>query len=91
MLLAGRVNAVISKKHVASPVLAERFTAGERAKVNSVPVTQTRPTYDYLLISRKSRHGEYFLRALNRGLDKLHKSGAFQRLMDDLAHGVYAK
>ena len=90
MLLAGRVDAVISKKHVAAPVLADRFNDKQRAKVASRPVSHAGVKYDYLLISRQGKHGEYFLKAFNRGLEKLHESGAYRRLMDDFKRGAYA-
>jgi polar amino acid transport system substrate-binding protein len=91
MLLAGRVQAVISKKHVATPVLRERFSAGQRAEMASLPVSRAGKKFDYLLISKRSKHGRYFLNALNRGLGKLHESGVYQQLMDDLADGAYSK
>jgi polar amino acid transport system substrate-binding protein len=91
MLLAGRVNAVITKKHVADRVLAEQFTIESRAKLVSVPVSQAVPTYDYLLFSRQSVYGEYFLKAFNKGLKKLHDSGGYLQLIDDLARSVYTK
>jgi polar amino acid transport system substrate-binding protein len=91
MLLSGRVDAVISKKYVGASVLAERFSAEQRAKMTSYPVSRSEVKYDYLLISKQGRHGNYYLKAFNRGLEALHESGAYQRLMDDLARGAYAK
>ena len=91
MLLARRVHAVISKKHVATPVLNERFTAEQRRKVASLPISRANAKFDYLLISKQSKHSRFFLAALNRGLEKLRQNGAYQRLMDDLASGVYSK
>lgn len=89
MLLSGRVNAVISKKNVADTVLVEDFTVGQRAKLGSTPVSQTAPSYDYLLISKQIKHGEYYLNAFNNGLKKLHESGEYQLLMDELISGAY--
>lgn len=89
MLLAGRVNALISKRHVVIPALKENFTAEQRNKLNSLPLSQAAPSYDYMLISRKGKHGEYFRDAFARGLDKLHKSGEYQRLMDAFIQGAY--
>ncbi len=91
MLLAGRVHAVISKEHVATPVLNERFTPGQRGKIASLPVSRAVAKFDYLLISKQSKHSRFFLDALNRGLKKIRKNGTYQLLMDGLANGVYSK
>ncbi len=91
MLLAGRVDALISKKHVAEPELSTRFSKTERAQLTSVPVSQAPPTHDYLLISRQAKNGEYFLQAFNQGLKKLRGNGGYQRLMKALMSGAYAR
>ncbi len=90
MLLANRVDALISKTHVAEPHLAIKFTAKERAQLTSIPVSRAPPSHDYLLISRQGKNGEYFLKAFNQGLRKLRRNGSYQRLMKDLMSGEYA-
>ena len=90
MLVAGRIDVVISKRHVATPLLRTRFTSAQRARIASIPVSQkTTPVYDYLLISKQSEHAEYYLDAFNRGLRKLQDSGEYQQLIDGLLHGEY--
>jgi polar amino acid transport system substrate-binding protein len=89
MLLAGRVDTVVSKKNVAEQILIMNFSEAQRIKLTSVAVSNKNPSYDYLLISRQGKHAEYFLDAFNRGLKKLHASGEYQHLMDDLLNGAY--
>jgi len=72
MLLAGRVDSVVSKKLMADEVLRKNFTQAQRAKLTLTPISNDKPSYDYLLISRKAKHAKYFLGAFNRGLKKLH-------------------
>lgn len=90
MLLAGRVDTVVSKKLVADEVLRKKFTQVQRAKLTLMPISNNNPSYDYLLISRQSKHAEYFLDTFNRGLKKLHADGEYQRLMDDFLTGAYS-
>jgi polar amino acid transport system substrate-binding protein len=90
MLLAGRVDTVVSKKIVAEQVLIKDFTQEQRAKLTLIPVSNNKSSHDYLLISRQAKHAEYFLDAFNHGLKKLHASGEYQHLMNDLANGVYS-
>lgn len=90
MLLAGRVDTVVSKKIVAEQVLIKNFTQAQRAKLTLMPISNDKPSYDYLLISRQVKHAEYLLGAFNRGLKKIHASGEYQDLMDNLLNGAYS-
>jgi polar amino acid transport system substrate-binding protein len=90
MLLSGRVDTVVSKKNVAEQILIMNFSEAQRIKLTSVAISNSKSSYDYLLISRQGKHAEYFLNAFNRGLKKLHAGGEYQHLMGDLLNGAYS-
>lgn len=89
MLLADRIDVVISKELVAEYTLENEFTSYEQNQITSLPEIIAAPSYDYLLLSKKRPSAEYFLNALNRGLKKLHLSGRYDELIDNYSKGEY--
>lgn len=89
MLLTDRIDVVISKELVADYTLQSEFTSDEQNKITSLPEIIAEPSYDYLLLSKKKPTAEYYLKALNRGLKKLHLSGRYNELIDNYKKGEY--
>ncbi len=89
MLLSGHVDMVISKEFVADYTLQHEFTQQQIAQLDFSPENNAPPSYDYLLFSKRKPTAEYYLRALNSGLKKLHFSGRYYELIENYRKGEY--
>ena len=89
MLLSGRINILISKKLVAEYTLQTEFTHTQALQLDSTPENRDRPSYDYLLFSKKKPTAQYYLNALNNGLKKLRISGKYDEFIDNYNNGKY--
>ena len=82
-LLAGRVAAVPELMEVGYDLLKKAFTPGEVAQITTHPKPYRTADY-YLIVSKKDPKNEAIIQAFNRGLDKLKKSGAYDRIFGKL-------
>ena len=89
MLLADRIDMLISKELVANYTLQTEFTKTEVGKLESSPERIALPSYDYLLFSKKKSTSKYFLNAFNVGMKKLQASGKYDELIAHYIKGEY--
>ncbi|MEH6346947.1 MAG: ABC transporter substrate-binding protein [Bermanella sp.] len=89
MLLAERIDAVVSKELVAQYTLQTEFSPDQISQLASLPENLGPSTYDYLLLSKKKKSSPFFLEALNRGLKKLHSSGQYNEFIANYKKGEY--
>ena len=90
LLFSGRVDILIGKKRVVEYALNKHFSAQQRSKITYQPESGAPPSFDYLLISKASPNGEFFLAKFNEGLKILHDSGRYEILMHAFEDGIYS-
>jgi len=89
MLLAGRIDLVISKAQVAQNILQTHFSTEEANQIELRPENSKKPGYDYLLISKQKPNARYYMNAFNSGLEKLHANGQYQMFIEAFLKGEY--
>jgi polar amino acid transport system substrate-binding protein len=89
MLDHDRVNLVISKERVAQYELSKLFPDATKSKFSRTREHHAPMSFDYLIISRKSAHGSFFMKAFNQGMKKLKASGRYAEILRDFSDGKY--
>lgn len=81
MLLNSRLDMIISPRRVGLISLKKHFPARMHRFAVKTAI-QEKTEYDYLLISKKSKHAAFFLAAMNKGLRILKDSGRYRKIVD---------
>ena len=82
MLSQKRIDLMISPERIALYALSTKIDKRHRQNITLRLAIDEPVEYDYLLISKKSKKGVYFLDAMNRGLKKLKASGRYKLILD---------
>jgi|SaaInlStandDraft_7_1057024.scaffolds.fasta_scaffold05433_4 polar amino acid transport system substrate-binding protein len=90
MLELDRVDLVISKERVALHELSRLFGADQVKRFFRTREHISAKAYDYLIVSKKSAHASFFVKAFNRGMDKIRSNGRYGKILQDFADGKYA-
>jgi len=85
ILLSKRVDFLISPERVARFSLTSMFPEKSH-NIESVLAIDEPKEMDYLIISKKSKQGIYFKDALDRGLQRLKKSGRYQEIIEQFSY-----
>lgn len=91
MLFAGRIDLIISKVWVAQYVLQSNFSSDQNKQIMSLAENEEPPSYDYVLISKKSPNAKFYLNAVNNGLKKLKESGKYDMFIKAFKNGDYLR
>jgi len=89
-LLYGRIDIFPNDPVVGYAQLRNNFTPDQVKLFTHHPKRLEKNTL-HLIISKKSKHGDYFLKKFNCGLTKLKESGRLKQMYKDLELGVYDK
>ncbi len=82
-LKSGRIDLMISPEKIAMYALKTQIGKVAAKDIQSTLAIDEPVEYDYLLISKKSEKGQFFLKAMNRGLRKLKVNGRYKKIVDD--------
>ncbi len=85
-LSEGRIDLMITPERIAIYAMNKVLSTSERAKIRVALAIDEPVEYDYLLISKKSKRNEFFLKAMNNGLRKLKASGRHKAIIDAFMH-----
>lgn len=88
-LLLGRIKLFISQEDVAYYELFKNFNPNEIKKITHTLVNIRKTENYHLILSKKGKRGEYFLKTFNRGLKRLKKSGRLDQFRKESMQGVY--
>ena len=80
MLLNKRIDLMITPKTIAEYILHNDFI-GLKSKITQRLAIDEPVEYDYLLISKKSKHGKFFYDAMNKGLKEIKANGAYDKIL----------
>ncbi len=81
MVAMGRLNLFISPSRTGQYDMKKHLSKDQHNSLKSTLAIERAIGYDYLIISKKSKHGKHFLKAMNFGLRKMKKSGEYQKMM----------
>ena len=89
MLQAGHIQAFYMENIAGFHVLNKLLSKNKFKEVIHTTSDNSKSINYYLLLSKKSKNGKYFLEKMNKGIKILHKSGQYTQFLKDLKEGKY--